>query len=60
MTHTAFTSLDATRRERDRGVHGDLREFSRVTSFRAPYLRFPDEYVEILERSRLRARFVAG
>jgi hypothetical protein len=28
-----------------------LRDFAPVTSFRAPYLRFPDAYVPLLEQS---------
>jgi len=53
MSHTAFTSLDrdAARDEIARSA-GILREFSSVTSFRAPYLRFPDEYLDLLEASR--------
>jgi peptidoglycan/xylan/chitin deacetylase (PgdA/CDA1 family) len=52
MTHTAFTTLDrnAARSEIDRSA-AILRRFARVTSFRAPYLRFPDEYVELLEEA---------
>ena len=30
---------------------GILRAFSTVTSFRAPYLKFPDAYLELLEES---------
>jgi len=50
MTHTAFTSLEreAARAEIVESA-AILRRFSNVTSFRAPYLRFPEEYVEILE-----------
>ena len=50
MTHTAFTTLD-----RDAACaeivesSAVLRTFASVSSFRAPYLQFPDEYVEILE-----------
>ena len=52
MTHTAFTSLglDAARNEIERSAE-ILRAFAPVTSFRAPYLRFPNEYVGLLERS---------
>jgi peptidoglycan/xylan/chitin deacetylase (PgdA/CDA1 family) len=52
MTHTAFTSLprDAAEREIMESA-AILRRFAPVTSFRAPYLRFPEEYVEILERA---------
>jgi peptidoglycan/xylan/chitin deacetylase (PgdA/CDA1 family) len=50
MTHTAFTTLDRTaaRAEID-GSAAILRSFARVTSFRAPYLRFPRAYVPLLE-----------
>lgn len=50
MTHTAFTSLDrpAAQSEIERSANL-LRSFGPVTSFRAPYLRFPDEYVDLLE-----------
>jgi peptidoglycan/xylan/chitin deacetylase (PgdA/CDA1 family) len=52
MTHTAFTSMeaDAARREIEDSAE-ILRMFATVTSFRAPYLRFPDEYVGLLEDS---------
>ena len=50
MTHTSFTTLD---RESARAEIVEssaiLRRFATVTSFRAPYLQFPDEYVRILE-----------
>jgi peptidoglycan/xylan/chitin deacetylase (PgdA/CDA1 family) len=50
MTHTAFTSLDRAAAcaeiEQSAGV---LRAFAPVTSFRAPYLRFPEAYVDLLE-----------
>ncbi|HEX3866218.1 MAG TPA: polysaccharide deacetylase family protein, partial [Gemmatimonadaceae bacterium] len=52
MTHTAFTSLDAAGAldeiERSADV---LRQFSAVTSFRAPYLKLPDAYVDLLSAS---------
>jgi peptidoglycan/xylan/chitin deacetylase (PgdA/CDA1 family) len=50
MTHTAFTTMDreTARREIEDSVR-ILREHAPVTSFRAPYLRFPDEYVRLLE-----------
>ena len=52
MTHTAFTSLDRDRANREITQSAEiLRQFSTVTSFRAPYLRFPDAYVELLEES---------
>ena len=50
MTHAAFTSLDlpAARSEIERSAR-ILREFSPVTSFRAPYLRFPETYLDLLD-----------
>jgi peptidoglycan/xylan/chitin deacetylase (PgdA/CDA1 family) len=50
MTHTAFTALDrdAARAEIEESA-AVLREFSSVTSFRAPYLRFPDAYLDLLD-----------
>ena len=52
MTHTAFTSLSRTEAEHEITESAAiLRRFAPVTSFRAPYLRFPDAYVSILERS---------
>jgi peptidoglycan-N-acetylglucosamine deacetylase len=52
MTHTAFTLLDreTARHEIARSAE-ILRRFSEVTSFRAPYLKFPDAYVGLLEAS---------
>jgi peptidoglycan/xylan/chitin deacetylase (PgdA/CDA1 family) len=49
MTHTAFTDMDrdAARREIDESA-AILREFGSVTSFRAPYLKFPNEYLPLL------------
>jgi peptidoglycan-N-acetylglucosamine deacetylase len=52
MTHRAFTSL----RYEEAGWEIEqsaaiLRGFAPVTSFRAPYLRFPPEYVELLDRA---------
>lgn len=49
MSHTAFTSLDRTaaRWEIEESAK-ILRRFAPVTSFRAPYLRFPEEYVDLL------------
>ena len=49
QTHTAFTELDtqAARDEIERAA-AILRRFAPVTSFRAPYLRFPARYVELL------------
>ena len=52
MTHTAFTSLDRdAAHEEITHSAAILRRFAPVTSFRAPYLRFPDAYVELLEAS---------
>jgi peptidoglycan-N-acetylglucosamine deacetylase len=52
MTHTAFTDMsrNAARQEIVESA-AILRDFAPVTSFRAPYLKFPDEYVELLEES---------
>jgi peptidoglycan/xylan/chitin deacetylase (PgdA/CDA1 family) len=52
MTHRAFTSLsdDDARSEIEQSA-AILRAFAPVTSFRAPYLRFPAAYVELLERN---------
>ena len=52
MTHTAFTSLPRSAAEQEvEQSAAILRRFAPVTSFRAPYLRFPDAYADILERS---------
>ena len=50
VTHTAFDTLDeaAARWEIDASAER-LRRFAPVTSFRAPYLRFPEAYVPLLE-----------
>jgi len=50
MTHTAFTELsrDAAKHEINRSAE-ILRAFAPVRSFRAPYLRFPEAYVDLLE-----------
>jgi peptidoglycan-N-acetylglucosamine deacetylase len=52
VTHTAFDTLDerAARWEIEQSVKL-LRTFAPVTSFRAPYLRFPEPYVRLLERA---------
>jgi peptidoglycan/xylan/chitin deacetylase (PgdA/CDA1 family) len=49
MSHTAFTELaaDAARREIVESA-AILRGFAAVTSFRAPYLKFPEAYVSML------------
>jgi peptidoglycan/xylan/chitin deacetylase (PgdA/CDA1 family) len=52
MTHTAFTEL--TRKKAEAEIVDSakiLRNFAPVTSFRAPYLKFPNEYVDLLERA---------
>jgi len=50
MTHTAFTELsrDAAKHEINRSAE-ILRAFAPVRSFRAPYLKFPEAYVDLLE-----------
>jgi peptidoglycan/xylan/chitin deacetylase (PgdA/CDA1 family) len=50
VTHTAFDTLDepSARWEID-SSSARLREFAPVTSFRAPYLRFPERYLPMLE-----------
>jgi peptidoglycan/xylan/chitin deacetylase (PgdA/CDA1 family) len=50
ISHTAFDTLDE--REARREIVDSarlLRTFAPVTSFRAPYLRFPEPYVRLLE-----------
>jgi peptidoglycan-N-acetylglucosamine deacetylase len=50
VTHTAFDRMDE-RTARWEIAHSSarLREFAAVTSFRAPYLRFPETFVPLLE-----------
>lgn len=50
VTHTAFDTLDerAARWEIEHSAQL-LRSFAPVTSFRAPYLRFPEPYIRLLE-----------
>jgi peptidoglycan/xylan/chitin deacetylase (PgdA/CDA1 family) len=51
QTHTAFTRL--SEKEADREIitsSARLRTFAPVTAFRAPYLRFPERYLPLLER----------
>jgi peptidoglycan-N-acetylglucosamine deacetylase len=50
VTHTAFDTLDepAARGEIEDSARL-LRAFAPVSSFRAPYLRFPERYVRLLE-----------
>ncbi|MEO7454982.1 MAG: polysaccharide deacetylase family protein [Gemmatimonadaceae bacterium] len=50
VTHTAFDTLDeSTARWEIESSAERLRHFAPVTSFRAPYLRFPEAYVPLLE-----------
>jgi peptidoglycan/xylan/chitin deacetylase (PgdA/CDA1 family) len=50
VTHTAFDTLDEpTARQEIMDSARLLRTFAPVTSFRAPYLRFPEPYVRLLE-----------
>jgi peptidoglycan/xylan/chitin deacetylase (PgdA/CDA1 family) len=50
MTHTAFTTMsrDIARGEIMSSAE-ILRDFASVTSFRAPYLKFPDEFLDLVE-----------
>ena len=48
-SHLKFTEFSRSEAEQDiRTSLSTLRSFSAVTSFRAPYLLFPDDYVDIL------------
>jgi peptidoglycan/xylan/chitin deacetylase (PgdA/CDA1 family) len=52
MTHRAFTTLDRAEASSEiRESAAVLRGFARVTSFRAPYLKFPSAYLDLLESS---------
>jgi peptidoglycan/xylan/chitin deacetylase (PgdA/CDA1 family) len=52
VTHTAFDTLDErSARWEIESSAARLREFAPVTSFRAPYLRFPEPYVRLLEQA---------
>jgi len=52
VTHTAFDTLNARDARWEIVRSSDiLREFAPVDSFRAPYLRFPEPYVALLEQS---------
>lgn len=52
VTHTAFDTLDEpTARWEIEQSAALLRTFAPVTSFRAPYLRFPERYVSLLEEA---------
>jgi len=55
MTHRAFTELsaDEARREIEESAQ-ILRRFAPVTSFRAPYLKFPAAFLPILEANGFR------
>jgi peptidoglycan-N-acetylglucosamine deacetylase len=50
VTHTAFDTMDeATARWEIRESARRLRDVAPVTSFRAPYLRFPERFLRLLE-----------
>jgi len=50
VTHTAFDTMnESTARWEIRESAQRLREVAPVTSFRAPYLRFPERFVHLLE-----------
>ena len=50
VTHTAFDRMDAATARWEIGESARvLRAFAPVTSFRAPYLRFPERFVPLLE-----------
>jgi peptidoglycan/xylan/chitin deacetylase (PgdA/CDA1 family) len=50
VTHSAFDTLDEpTARWEIESSAARLREIAEVTSFRAPYLRFPEPYLRLLE-----------
>lgn len=52
VSHTAFDTLDAPSARREIAESAQLlRTFAPVTSFRAPYLRFPEPYVRLLEEA---------
>ena len=52
VTHTAFDTLDERDARREIVESATLlRTFAPVTSFRAPYLRFPEPYVRLLEEA---------
>ncbi len=55
VSHTAFDTLDeSTARWEIETSAARLRQFAPVTSFRAPYLRFPEPYVRLLEDAEFR------
>jgi peptidoglycan/xylan/chitin deacetylase (PgdA/CDA1 family) len=50
FSHEDFTTLDEQRAREDiQKSVATLRQFSSVTSFRAPYLKFPDTYLRLLQ-----------
>src|SRR4051812_37221995 len=52
MTHTAFTEMTRSAAEKEIVESAAiLREFAPVTSFRAPYLEFPDEFLDLVEEA---------
>jgi peptidoglycan-N-acetylglucosamine deacetylase len=52
VSHSAFDRMDmAAARQEIELSSRVLRDFAPVTSFRAPYLRFPDAYVPLLEQT---------
>ncbi len=56
VTHTAFDTLDErTARWEIERSSAILRTFAPVDSFRAPYLRFPEPFVALLEENGFRA-----
>lgn len=55
ISHTAFDTMDRATAAREIGESAALlRAFAPVVSFRAPYLRFPDEYLPLLEAAAFR------
>src|SRR5947208_383840 len=55
VTHTAFDRMDerTARWEIEHSTHV-LRDFATIDSFRAPYLRFPEPFVRLLEQNGFR------
>jgi peptidoglycan/xylan/chitin deacetylase (PgdA/CDA1 family) len=52
MTHTAFTDMTKDQARGEIEESADiLRQFAPITSFRAPYLRFPDAYLPLVEEA---------
>ena len=50
QTHRSFKTMDERAAEDEiRSASGVLRKFASVTSFRAPYLAFPDRFLGLLE-----------